>query len=173
MKLAGKLFILGFSLFMITACGDASKEEDSSADELPPVTSIGANTLGFKLNNSVWVPKSENVISPISIEYNDGSLFLRAKRGSTETFIINYKNKIVKEGIYPMVFKSIPDDGTGFYRAENGLEYYSDNQFGTLIIDKLDKNERIISGTFSFNVIIPSEPDSKLFIKDGRFDMRY
>ncbi len=172
MKAVSSIFIVVLSLIMITSCEDATIG-DGGADTLPAVTSNGANTLGFKLNDKVWVPKSEGLISPLQVEFNNNSLFIKGTRGLTETFIINYKNDITKEGTYPMVFANIATDGTGYYKDVNGEEYYCDNRFGQLIIDKLDKKERIISGTFNFNVIIPGQPTSKLSITEGRFDLAY
>ena len=170
-------------------------KKDVPAPGLPAVTEQGRNTFGFKLDGSTWVPYRDcsgwfsGPTSALSFSvYRDSlsdyawpvGLWLRAQRVSAKS--TSYFE--MKTGYYAFpnpsyishtgnIFDSLDisfrkEDCCDTYRADH---YYSP---GTVMITKLDTANKIISGTFSFNLYtyIGQNLDS-VVITDGRFDLKF
>ncbi|WP_162550068.1 hypothetical protein [Hymenobacter nivis] len=61
-----KAFLL-LSLALLLGC---KKTEQAPADQLPPATQTGANTLGCLVNGQPWTPQGYNGSSNYSVVYD-------------------------------------------------------------------------------------------------------
>ena len=169
-------------LILTVFCFAECKKNKPDSNGLPAATQDGKNTLGFLLNGQPWKPQGNNGTANLSIDFdagiNNGIFSLSAYK------IINATNRQrfgigVKDSLN---FISVPK----IYNLGNGTLYgaaYSDNtctydyfdsvivRSGILTITKLDKINRIISGTF--NATLSKTGCAEIKITDGRFDMKF
>jgi len=187
------LLLLVSALFLQGSC---TKETDRCPTyKLPKATQTGENTIGCKVNGQVCIPKISGLFSPTTkrmcYDENTGKLIL------TVYFIPNDKD--IECGLYDLSLKLISDsifaaglidsssysamvDITPQYQPSTMYSYrsYFPDLTATLEITKLDKTNRIISGTFSFEgyeVLSINGDDyvfgEKAYVTDGRFDFTY
>jgi hypothetical protein len=178
-----RLVLLAF-ITIITLCTlSCSSCKKETPNELPPPTQTGANTLSFTLDGQSWKPQgqigvSANLAIDIDFGFNNGILGITAYRyvsGKREDFGIGIRDSLN--------FMSFPKNltlGRGtlanarFANDNCNCDFYDTSIFrgGNLNITKLDKINKIISGTF--NVILYKVGCSDTIkITDGRFDMKY
>jgi len=191
-KLIYAVLILGF---ISSSCKE--KEIIQIDKRLPPATQSGQNTFGCLVNGEVWLPQgedpgwvalvafgsrwgeglvvsfSENLERPLPFQH---ALSIRAyqdsvrKNGSS----LNIRMDQVRDtGIYTLgpaiEFDETSTEGILSYGSINAT--VSTYQF--LRITHLDRENRIISGTFEFDAIhITDDPDT-FRIRQGRFDLQY
>ncbi len=173
-----KLFLIIVGLFIITSC---DKDDDQNPiDKLPPITQKGAQTFGCLINGQPFIPPVFGRNSPRAFyQFVRGAytLGISAKKGGGEelqTLIIGALDiETLETGSYEL--KS--EDSSNFfakYLLGGGIVQTSvttNNNPGKLIISKHDKENYIISGTFSFNIKDNNGNDIK--VTDGRFDLNY
>jgi len=159
------------------------KKNKSDADYvygLPPATQQGKNTLGFLLNGEPWTPKAyrnrANLSIDIDFSYNNGIFSISAYDFSStvaQQFIIGirdslnflnapFKLNLNRESLYSVSFNTSCD-------YFNQLDDVSSS--GILNLTKLDKTQKIISGTF--NATLSKPGCETIQITQGRFDMKY
>jgi hypothetical protein len=159
----------------VTAC----RKHHTDSNGLPPATQEGKNTLGFLLNGQPWTPQGFNGTANLSIDvdfsFNQGIFGISAYRLSSGEHIgfgiedslnfVSFPNafSLGKQTLYQF----------GFIANNCFIDYYDTSVYreGSLTITKLDKINRIISGTFSATLYKPGCDTIK--ITDGRFDMKY
>jgi hypothetical protein len=189
------LFLIAFAALLLFFQGSCDKDDGCPVYELPEATQTGANTIGCKVNGQVCVPKSGGLFSPITkrmcYDENTGKLIL------TVYFIPIDKD--LECGLYDLSLKLISDsifdaglidssnysamvDITPQYQPSTMYSYrsYFPDLTAKVEITKLDKANRIISGTFSFEgyEVLSINGDEyefgeKAYVTDGRFDFTY
>jgi hypothetical protein len=172
------------SLLLITYffCYAKCNKEDLGFSALPPATQEGRNTLGFMLNGKPWTPKGFNGRANLSIDvdfgFNSGGFSIAAYReippNTDESFGIGIKDSL-NFMLIPVTLQLNKNSLYGVRFANTMCDYYwSDiNTFssGNLSITKLDRANRIISGTF--NATLYRSGCDTIKITEGRFDMKY
>jgi hypothetical protein len=192
MKTIPFLLLLSF-LFLQGSC---TREDDRCPTyKLPPATQTGANTIGCKVNGQVCIPRIGGLFSPITkrLCFNEETRKLRL------IFDFISQDNDFNCGI-PRMYVMVNVDNVhiiGEVEVENmyaavdirpNLQVstmYSYRSFfpdltASLEITKLDKTNRIISGTFSFEEyeVLSINGDEyvfgeKAYVTDGRFDFTY
>lgn len=135
--------------------------------QLPPETQTGANTFGCLVDGEIWLPKISFPTSALSISYQFEQLIIGANKGNAEGVDITITN-LNDIGIYSFV-----DNKNDSIRVR--LSYFKDKQqheftSGHVHIKRLDRFDRIVSGTFEF---VGENAGKKYVISSGRFDLRY
>ena len=170
-----------YFLFIILICTAACKKHKTNkpVDKLPPGTQTGANTLGFLLNGEAWSPHGFNGTANLSIDvdfgFNDGVFGIAAYRTTSGEHIgFGIKDSLAFIKI-PITLNLNKTSLYQFGISTNycSIDYYDSTVYrsGSLTITKLDKSDRIISGTFS--AILYKKDCDTLKITDGRFDMKF
>lgn len=178
MRLPISLFLLHmlFSLLLST-CGN---DDDTPfwippQDELPPITTSGANTFGCLVNGEVWVNTPALIDDNIDATYNSNWDIFTI--GATRTDPTDFGEDLEAIGMTAY----LSDTGTyAFHHTSFGvrespcsyslLEYnlpFDENNF--LKISRFDTDERIVSGEFAF-VLVDSLCGDTLRFTEGRFD---
>jgi hypothetical protein len=149
--------------------------------QLPPATQEGKNTCGFLVNGKVWLPKGDNGYQNLSCDYDEtfmgGAFNINGYRyesgaNNSTSFVVG-SDGIQSTGLYKLNLRA---GRVGRYINSLTLCSYewSDtipNHNAFLNITKLDKQKRIVSGTFEF-ALVTSGCDT-VRITQGRFDMNY
>jgi hypothetical protein len=184
-----------FSLFIVPLWFTSCKKYTNSQEvqTLPPITQIGANTFGCKINGVVWVPHYPCelfVPSDIELEYNIYPL------SSSQILPLMFTLNAGKiESPYSGFFNIGPNaqsialgiSDTGNYASRLAIQLISNPIFAqtaygnprdTFLITKVDTIRQIISGVFSFTMYYPESGNSSgafdsLKITDGRFDLHF
>ena len=175
--------ILSLVFLLILTTGTNCKKNNPESG-LPPATQEGKNTCGFLVNGKVWLPRGDNGYPNLTFDYDEtlygGSFSLSGYRYEPNDntkfsgFGVSARN-IVTPGRYNL---NLSSDGIGRYSKASGssLCYYEwydtiPNFKAHLNITKLDKINRIVSGTFEFAQLkIGCE---EVRITQGRFDMKF
>ena len=176
-----KKLLLGlFAVSLLVSC----KKE---IDELPEPTQTGANTFGARINGEMWGPMKLGVINTPVLEaryYGDGTLLITASNYASspkESEMEIYLYKVTEPGTYQV------NDNTAHYpRPAANFMYFEERKFtptdtwitnskytGTVTITKLDTENKIVAGTFSFDAMSIGMNPKELRVTDGRFDLKY
>jgi hypothetical protein len=165
------LVLLIGSMLMNSSCEISEKEPAYKSDTLlPPITTVGANTFGCKLNGSYWLALP---FKNFDASYSKGAISIRLEKSGENTY-----------GIITMSSSSGIVNNIGQYPFNSKFRaYYTTPSFDYAIVDTintgnftllhLDTINRIISGTFEY---IPEHLNllpQKVFITEGRFDLKY
>ena len=173
------LLLFVFCLFINAKC----KKDNPDINGLPPTTQSGNNTLGFLLNGQPWIPKGNNGTANLSIDvdfgFNEGGFSIAAYRllggGSAQDIIFGIRDSLNHLSI-PISLSLGQNSLFGIRFGNDNCTFYSSDantiKSGALVITKLDKAARIISGTFSATLSKLGCSDT-IMITDGRFDMKY
>jgi hypothetical protein len=173
------LIIVAFAAFMFTSC---TKEVKS----LPGVTENGANTFGAKVDGNFWGPLKLGIAQTTPIleaRYaDDNSVFIHARNFASspnETEMEIYLKNIKGPGVVYL------NQNTGIYPNETAsyayfvrrqitpkAEWITNAQLGGVVnITKMDRVNRIISGTFEFQAA-SFNGNGPLNVTEGRFDVK-
>ena len=166
------------SLFTFSKC----EKEKADTSGLPAATQVGKNTLGCMLNGQPWTPQGNNGTANLSIDFDAGvangvfgiSAYRIISTNNREFFGIGIKDSL---NFYnaPFTISLTNKNLYRFYFSNNNCTFFStdlDTQVnGTLFISKLDRTNRIISGTF--NAILTKAGCADIKITEGRFDMKF
>jgi hypothetical protein len=175
-----KKIILAFLILSLFSYSKCEKDKPDS-NGLPAATQEGKNTLGFLLNGQPWVPQGFNGTANLSIDvdfdFTNGIFNLvgyRTINTKTEQFTIGISDSLSLIGI-PYTFRIRPNSIFGISYTRTVCDYFSKDiattGSGTMTITKLDRTDRIISGTFNATL---SKADCEMVkITDGRFDMKF
>ncbi len=152
-------------------------------EKLTKPTQTGANTFSCKVNGQVYIPRNEAFsVDGISIYFTNDIgnpqannlhvLTAYPQFNPPRKIYITLYNLTV-EGVYPL-------KGTNFRFCQyltlspNEKEYNTKSaDDGQVTITKFDLTNRIVSGTFWFNAINLKDPNDKVSITDGRFDLKF
>lgn len=158
-------------------CIHCKKGSNLDNDGLPKATKIGAMVFACKINGQNWISKKTrdntgggiqgDTLSVHGTNYPDGSPFeilsiVIKGLNSRTTFALDDTQKRYAEFISE---KTCSNNTTG-----NDLKRLKSNQ-GELILTHIDRDKKIVSGTFWFNILTDKCGDLK--ITDGRFDIQY
>lgn len=156
-------------------------------EKLPPVTQTGANKVGCLLNGKAFLPSGtrpgggnpnpycgyyhDNFVLAFSIVRNENNTSMLG----SETIALYTSDIILEEGSTYSLKGSTSNHSAGYTHYNsitNEDSYDTTNEFtGELYINKLDKTNNIISGTFWFDAV--NEQGKKVEIREGRFDMKF
>ncbi len=170
--------LLAILLFLTAAA--CNKDDDTSpADQLPPITTEGKGTFACLINGEVWKWKGRNpwngfpnldvyyeeIISGLQIQATKD--IENSNQTLRQTFTI--ASFVDSLGNFPILFNNrIYSDYT---QQNDCIAYRLDTlQESILEIIELDKENKIVSGTFEFTAI--NDCDT-LRITEGRFDDFY
>jgi len=184
-----KKLLLLFTVFVVFV--SCNKDDDptpepqiSEIDKLPPATQIGKNTVGCLINGKALLPSGQlsGISNPYCGYFQDKFSLVfsvvkdndNIKGNGTESISVYSSNIILQEGnTYVLLTEN--SDHSGKYRIfkRNDYQIYgTTNEItGELYINKLDKNNNIISGTFWFDAV--DEQGKRVEIREGRFDMKF
>ena len=178
------LLILTILITICTlSCSSCKKEIVIDNGGLPPITQTGSNTLGFTLNGQPWTPQGQVGVSPnlaidIDFGYNNGILSITGYKyssGKREDFGIGIRDSL-NFMTFPknLVLGKNTLANARFTNDYCNCDFYDPTIFrgGNLSITKLDKTNKIISGTFNVTLFKVGCSDT-IKITDGRFDMKY
>ncbi len=165
------------SLFTFSKC----KKDKTDHNGLPPATQEGKNTLGFLLNGQPWTPQGFSGTANLSIDvdysFNSGIFNIAGYRtinGITEQFTIGVSDSL-NLILNPYTFTIRNNAVFGVSYTKNSCDYFSKDILttaqGSMVLTKIDKTNRIISGTFNATLSKPGCTEMK--ITEGRFDMKY
>jgi hypothetical protein len=164
------------------------------APGLPPITEQGKNSFGFKLDGNTWVPfyncgwfsgptaalifytnrdSVGNYVWPVGFDLSAQ----RVSVNSTSYFEMKTRFSVFPYPTYISHTGNIFDSLEISFKKEDCCDTYSAFPLyspGTVMITKLDTTNKIISGTFSFNLYtyIGQNLDS-VVITEGRFDLKF
>ena len=181
-----KNFCFVLLLAFTGVCCSCNNDDDSDLppiEQLPPQTTVGANTAGCLVNGEVLIPKGNANESTLRCQYAKRGdeytfgIFINENSNPTKSVRILYNKKKEPLPINKSILLTIPnidESSWGDYLIEAGvLDKFSSNgqTNGELLILALDETRRIISGTFSFTAI--NDQGETIEVTDGRFDMHY
>lgn len=148
---------------------------------LPPVSFLGLNTFGCKINGEIWVPRIErkDVYSPDKVAWfhekdgtGNGSIQanLFTADGHGDWFDLSFGPTFFRTGEY-----HYPECNLIYWPSPGGLYVFAntDSISNRMTISVIDTARNIISGQFEFLMINHQYPYDTLKIEDGRFDLIY
>jgi hypothetical protein len=167
-----KTAILYLLLIVAITAGACKKEK------LTPETQTGANTFSCKINGKVYKSKSDflsqGLVGSISINKNGiytfsiGSVMYRGDESGYAVGLL--VSDFVGARIYDLRVE------TGYVdKTTSPTQHYSSktNGSGSLNVEYLNKEAKIISGTFEFVAANIKNPNETINITEGRFDLKY
>jgi len=168
-------------LLIITSSSNCIKS-GSYTPTLPPATQEGKNTCGFLVNGKVWRPRGDNGFPNLNCNYDEtfmGGAFningymYESGANNSISFVIAI-DSLQSAGLYKLNVKK----GGAIGKYCNGVTlccyHWTDtipNHNAFLNITKLDKQNRIVSGTFEYALAISGCDTVR--ITQGRFDMKF
>ena len=188
------LILIALAAFLLFFQGSCDKDEnDCPTYELPPATQTGENTIGCLIGDVVMVPSRGGIWTPPTrrFRYNEetGEMYFEImfyadekhyECGYPERLLVFSANDIFSEGEIEADKFSARIEITPTFLGDFKIYRYRSTMTDIssyLKITKLDTNENIISGTFSFEAYrgMPDDydPNDKLNITKGRFDFNY
>ena len=184
MKLSIYTVLLAITIGFTQCC----KEKPTSSNNndipgLPPATQTGANTLGFLLNGVPWTPAGNNGTANLSMDFdpgiNDGIFGIAAYHANPadiSSIAFGIRDSL-NHAVVPQMY-SIGKISLGglIFRDKFLCERDSDDSLihtkGSILINRLDRTNGIISGTFECTLFNPSCGDT-IKITKGRFDLKF
>lgn len=171
-----KTKILKLSAIVLLFClMGAGCDKENEEPQLPPITQSGADTFGCLVDGEPWVPKAYDLfpMKHVALErYYDQLVWrIAARQGAASNFYFSIYEDSLKIGKV-----NIPVDGLNDIGIYHASENFDNSSFrwnydlpGELIITRLDIVNKIISGTFWFDLV--NSTNEKIEIRDGRFDL--
>ena len=160
--------------FLCMKCEEETPKDP--IDLLPPATQTGENTFGCLIDGEPFTPdRSPNSFSGSYIFYDGGyDLIVGGTRRKSDGILglsIGTKNlPVMSDSTYFMTNRINGNAYGTIYRSSN-ISYTSNEYSGELFISKHDPENRIVSGTFWYDI-------KDVFgdvhqIREGRFDIKY
>lgn len=175
------LFLALITITLLCTLGCSScKKETIDPNGLPHITQTGSNTLGFTLNGQPWTPKGVRSTGNLSIDYDPGfrnGIFNIVAYDFTnqlsEQFTIGVSDSLnFIQAPKTYLIEQVSLCGISYSKTCNYFSKLNDTKSsGSMTISKLDRTNRIISGTF--NAVLSKQGCDTIKIKDGRFDMKF
>ncbi len=167
--------LLVLLISLTTSCqSDDDMGGGDPISQLPEATQTGAGTFGCLVNGEPFVDTSGNFNA--FYQQVDGEFFFFVGgddnvNGVSEIEIYANQIQLIENETYPLVADEAGSaSGFIFYNNSAGTFATTDsNNNGQLTITRLDLEENIASGTFSFKVLNP-DTNEIVSITDGRFD---
>jgi hypothetical protein len=180
------ILTLAFALAFL-GC-ERTNAENAFNPQLPPVTTVGANTFGCKINGVVMVPRNSiGYVAPgfnhyacgyrrgQNYEYEGlgGSDLRETNRGGVSIYFQNINNLPAHLGVHNIHDGVIPSENNQNYKDYIYVAYQNKSYVsisGTGHIEVLKSDDQIISGTFSCKAINIDNINDVIDISGGRFD---
>lgn len=178
-----KSFLPLLSIFSFLLIGTRCSKDDPPKAELPPITQAGLNTIGFTINETVWIPynRCDFGVGPcgeITAEYgypdHFNFHFVRHIGGKRSSFLIT------NGGFSTITSTGDKTDSVSAYYNDDGGNSISGSSIGgsysgplagsRFIITKLDLQNQIIAGEFEFVLQEQASLRRIITLRDGRFD---
>jgi Family of unknown function (DUF6252) len=154
--------------------------------ELPPATQTGANTFGCKVDGKFWVPAGFGIVPTaptLEARFAGNGLFINARNFSsspTETEFEIFLYDVPDNGNYVLnTTAAYPTGLNSSYAYYVHRRFSPDNEWitsspyiGTVNITKIDRANKIVSGTFEFQAVSLYDPAQTISITEGRFDVK-
>lgn len=179
-----------YKLFAITCLAiltfSCKKHEKSPLEQLPAPTQEGKNTFGCLLNGRVHVPYGhpteigEKMLSASYTNQAGGTFQVQCKEnfpGGDFTMLSIGGSNIGSSGDYTLIGRDTKNNSPSalYLDIPHRCTYIDSTDgskcSGTLHLTKLDKTNKIISGTFT--ILFTSKTCDTLNFTDGRFDVMY
>jgi hypothetical protein len=188
--------ILTLAAFVLFSC--CSKDNNTTQEQLPPITTTGANTAGCVINGKVLIPKNGSQAiggSPLyGLNLNTQGTFYPYRNGYWQLEIANkkdingagiilwIKNMSVGNGDYLVdqsngeLYSYGPNNNqiiAGITENGTNKTYWSSQNAGIIKITRSDLAYGIamFSGTFNCTLYNKDNPNEIIQISDGRFDI--
>lgn len=171
-------------LILTVFCFAECKKSNPDSNGLPAATQDGKNTIGFLLNGQPWKPQGVRGTGNLSIDFDPGfnqGIFGIVAYNFVPTVSEQFKigigdslNFVTAPKTYPITRNSLT--GISFTNFDCGYYYSWSTEIdvtGSLTITKLDRINRIISGTFYATLAKAGLGCGTIKITDGRFDMKF
>jgi len=141
-------------------------------DVLPAITMEGKNTLGFRVNGAIWIPKGSH--SGVGADMTGGPNFLSIGGDSRNSSILILLSDTIPIAAKTYILSNVRPY-TCYYNVlhsgDKNCEYDPVNVVnGKLVISRLSGD--IVSGTFELKMYKPTCKNDTLRITDGRFDLK-
>jgi|AntRauTorckE5430_2_1112549.scaffolds.fasta_scaffold10747_1 hypothetical protein len=177
-----KFLLLTWLLAVPLLWGGCDKPNDCPELELPPLTTEGRNTFGCKIDGEVWVPHVdwELIQTPLDfgeitvVHFEDENRFYirvdRRPNGNCDS-----TDQVIHFSVTVDTLNNGKVNGSsGFSDWNTGnWQYRLDTTVSRVVdIHKFDLDERILSGTFSFD-FKDYGTDEVREVRDGRFDLKF
>jgi hypothetical protein len=136
-------------------------------------TQTGAGTMSAKIDGQSWSSTSIPGLPGAYATYTGNILTITGSQlqGTSATFLNITIVNVTGTGEF-----RLPAQGVGTYGTSgtsDGQWTTTDTETGTVRITKLDTQNKIVSGTFSFKCKNPSANPQIRNITDGRFDVKW
>ena len=164
------IYFLIITVLFLSSC-ELFNDDNDTSDQLPEATQTGENTFGCLINGKPFVVTNTSQQTAI---YQQGQLQFGVNIGvgnNDETIAFNLVNPLMvgesynlTENDYKAGYTKRIGDKICIYQFEKTFE-------GSIIFTKIDLNNYIISGRFSFSTKKIGCEDIK--ITDGVFDLKY
>lgn len=174
-----KIFLLLLITFCFNSCSnDDDNETISELEKLPPVTQVGANKIGCLLDGKAFLPEDRPNAIVCFYEYDNDEYYFgisyRNTLANNKVIGIDFgaSSKQIFQGETYQLTEYMPNNTAGAYYNNDSRETFTDNEHtGALSITRLDLENKIVSGTFWYDVV---DTDGILHhIREGRFDMKF
>lgn len=177
--------IIFLTIALVVFCFSKCRKEELPSSNLPAATQEGKNTIGFILNEEVWVPYAKcsmgsDPCGEISARYSTPSA---APNGIGFQFARLRNGKSSSLTIYTWQSNAISTIGEKIDSI--GVEYSGENSMGNndnyayplpgskFVITKIDHQNQIIAGEFEFILQEQNGSGKTIRLKDGRFDFKF
>ncbi len=172
------LILLLLITFTLSCCNKDDDQPKTELEKLPLATQTGANTFGCLLDGQAFIPSGGT--NPLDCVYqfvNGGYYFALQgnKRDSENNYFrigVGTINLQIAQNHTYQLLENQNGNATGRFYYNTLYKNTSSNHTGELKITKLDTQNKIVSGTFWFDVLHPVT-NQVVKIRDGRFDMQY
>lgn len=189
-----RLLLVLPALFLLQNC---AKNDTEPTFTLPEATTVGANTVGFEVDDRVWVNYgshcymggggcSDNIISAMVLRYGKVSrlnftaaLTTKQRDEYFEFSIDTLRGPGVYESGKPLTnlpagTVADPENGLSLSAENSKKQYRGYVQGGTrIVLTKVDTVQHIISGTFEGRLEDSWHRGNFITIRYGRFDVTY
>ncbi len=175
MRLKQLLYVLILlpPLLLSSTC-DKNNPDPEPIDQLPPITTTGANTFGCLLNGEVWINSAGGLLSDnLHADYGAALDILNISAQNTAGEVsegIGMSAILPDIGTYPFnhVNYGVRPEPCSRHLSEQDVPLDTDN---FLEVTRLDLQEGIVSGRFAF-VLVDNLCGDTLHFTRGRFDLR-
>ena len=195
-----KTILILATIFLVASCSKNDETPTIPQDQLPAITTTGANTAGCLINGQLLIPKNGSQAiggSPsfglklnVGVNFNNlsnfGNDYLQieiANKKDTDSagIILWIKNMSTGNGVYIVgqsngeLYSYGPNNNQIIVGiTKNGINktYYSGPDVGTITITRFDYANGVYSGIFSSSLYNKDEPTEKIQITNGRFDIK-